>query len=116
MVGGAVHSPPYRAVIELIGWVTQRDNWHLFNGWSISRGIHWEQLSAAQFCDLVHFYIIRGTKPEDHQRINSIVTGPLTAHRKVDEQVGFVPPSWWRGDDYASQASLAATMTLKREK
>jgi len=31
----------------------------------------------------------------------------------VDERTGIVPPSWWRGDDYASRSGVAAMMTLK---
>jgi hypothetical protein len=34
----------------------------------------------------------------------------------VDERTGIVPPSWWRGDDYASASGQLAALTLRRKR
>ena len=57
------------------------------------------------------------TKPESHAGLHQQFTGPVGGDRapaRVDEQAGFAPPSWWRGDDYASRSGIAAAATLRR--
>lgn len=70
-----------------------------------------------EFLDLSHRYVLLHTeKDEDRERLNRILIGPPRVHGAslVDERAGFVPPAWWRGDEYASRSSVAAMMTLKR--
>lgn len=59
-----------------------------------------------------------GMKPEDRERINQQLIGPPRVNRPslVDERAGFVPPSWWKGDEYASKSGMLARMTLKRSR
>jgi flavin-dependent dehydrogenase len=55
-------------------------------------------------------------KAEDHDRLNMTLIGPPKIDRPslIDERAGFVPPPWWKGDDYASRSGMTAMMTLKR--
>lgn len=55
---------------------------------------------------------------EDAENLSRALIGPPQVDRPtvVDERTGIVPPAWWKGDDYASQSSMAAMMTLKRTK
>jgi hypothetical protein len=72
------------------------------------------ELSVAQFLDLTHHYVLTLAKAEDHDKINKDLIGvPLTS-RPVDEQAGFTPPSWWKGDEYASRSGIVATTTMRR--
>jgi len=34
----------------------------------------------------------------------------------VDPVAGFVPPAWWRGDEYASRSTQLARATLTRRR
>jgi len=56
------------------------------------------------------------TDPKEHDKINESLTGPSRIDHvtQVDEKAGFTPPSWWRGDDYASRSGIMATATLRR--
>ena len=79
--------------------------------------MHVNAFNVAEFLDLVHHFIIINAKSdEDRVRLNRMLIGPPQVDRPtvVDERTGIVPPSWWKGDDYASQSGLAAMMTLKR--
>lgn len=53
---------------------------------------------------------------EDAESVNRTLIGPPQVDRPtvVDEKTGIVPPAWWKGDDFASQSSIAAMMTFKR--
>lgn len=70
----------------------------------------------AEFLDLAHRYALLNTEPENHARLNSSLIGRPRVDRPtlVDERAGFVPPSWWRGDDYASRSGVLAAATLTR--
>lgn len=69
-----------------------------------------------EFLDLTHRYTLMCSDPENHERINQRLTGPLTTDppRPVDERAGFAPPSWWKGDDYASRSGQLAALALRR--
>lgn len=73
------------------------------------------RLTASEFLDLVHTYALRLTREEDRERLTAELTGPPRVVRPslVDERAGFVPPSWWRGDEYASRSGVAAMMTMR---
>lgn len=53
---------------------------------------------------------------DDLVRLNNELIGPPLTDRPtvVDHKTGIIPPSWWKGDAYASKSGLAAMMTLKR--
>lgn len=53
---------------------------------------------------------------DDMTKLNAALVGPPQIDRPmvVDEKAGFTPPAWWKGDEFASQSSLAAAMTLRR--
>lgn len=55
-------------------------------------------------------------KPEDHEKITNMLIGQPLIDRPtvVDEQAGFTPPAWWKGDTYASKSGMAAGVTLRR--
>jgi hypothetical protein len=59
-----------------------------------------------------------GMKPEDRERLNQQLIGPPRVNRPslVDERAGFIPPAWWKGDEYASKSAMLARMTLKRSR
>jgi hypothetical protein len=72
-----------------------------------------------EFLDLTHRYaLLAAEDDEGRERINRVLLGPPRLGggktSPVDEQAGFVPPAWWKGDEYASRSSVAAMMTLKR--
>jgi hypothetical protein len=70
-----------------------------------------------EFLDLAHRYALLITdEAADRERLNRMLLGPprIRGTSLVDERAGFVPPAWWRGDEYASRSSLAAMMSLKR--
>jgi hypothetical protein len=70
-----------------------------------------------EFLDATHrFMLITAEKPEDRKRINNLLIGPLSGggEAPVDERAGFAPPSWWKGDEYASRSGQLAALTLKR--
>lgn len=73
-------------------------------------------MNPAEFLDLVHRYVLIISKPEEHDKINASLTGPLNkgGAAQVDEQAGFIPPSWWKGDEYASRSGMLAAATLRR--
>jgi hypothetical protein len=65
----------------------------------------------------VHYYILMRVKDEaDQERVTNVLIGPPLTERTtvVDEQVGFSPPTWWKGDDFASRSGVAASVTLRR--
>lgn len=63
----------------------------------------------------MHHYILLNSDPEEHNKINRQLIGNFTTReRKIDERAGFAPPSWWKGDDFASHSGLAAAVSLKR--
>lgn len=94
-------------------WVTDRDRWHFFDGWALAQGIDFASLNPARFLDLVHHYMLSITKPEDHANLNRQLIGASTAVPVTDKTAGFAPPSWWKGDDYASKSALAARVSMK---
>lgn len=63
-----------------------------------------------------HFISMNTPKDEDRAQLNRELIGPPRVDRPtvVDEKTGIVPPSWWKGDEYASKSGIAAMMTLKR--
>lgn len=60
--------------------------------------------------------MLLSTEPEKHNQVNSVLIGPPRIDRPslIDEQAGFTPPSWWRGDEYASRSGLSAAVTMRR--
>lgn len=69
-----------------------------------------------EFLDMVHRHALLISRPEDHDKINKMFIGRLTAGRppEIDARAGFAPPSWWRGDEYASKSGIYAAFALKR--
>lgn len=96
-----------------MSWVTDRDQWHVFDGWALAHGIDVAQLNPARFFDVVHHYILLVTDPKEHAKLNRQFVGASTAVPVIDKQAGFAPPSWWKGDDYASRSGIAARVTMK---
>lgn len=54
--------------------------------------------------------------------VNRVLIGPLRIAGPgedgkppsvIDEQAGFAPPSWWRGDLYASRSGMAAAISMR---
>lgn len=69
--------------------------------------------------DLVHYVLIREIQDDgERKRLNDLLTGAPEAPTKtvVDEQTGIQPPSWWRGDAYASRSAYAAASTLRHRR
>jgi hypothetical protein len=75
------------------------------------------ELTPPRFLDLVHHYILTITDSERHNELNASLIGPSRINRPsvIDEQAGFVPPAWWKGDDYASRSGMTAMMSLKHQ-
>lgn len=70
-----------------------------------------------EFLDLAHRFLLLMTDDEQQRkRWDQLLLGPpkITGTTVVDEKAGFVPPAWWRGDEYASRSSMAAMLSLKR--
>lgn len=88
----------------------------MFRGWCVKHGIEVTTLSPSAFLDLVHVYILKFTKSEDHEQVTSQLIGPprITRPTLVDERTGIVPPTWWKGDAYASNSGVAAMLSMKR--
>ena len=64
----------------------------------------------------MHHYLLLQTEPDKHNQLNNVLIGPPRIDRPslVDEQAGFVPPSWWKGDEYASRSGIMAAATMRR--
>lgn len=71
-----------------------------------------------EFLDLTHRYVLLVTDEDRHAQLNQSLIGPprITRPSTVDPKVGFTPPSWWRGDEYASRNAVAAMSTLRRKR
>lgn len=68
---------------------------------------------------MTHRFILAHAKTdEDRERLNRELLGPPSVNRPlaVDPRAGFVPPSWWKGDEYASRSGMAAVFTLTRRR
>lgn len=121
MASGGVWAPPYHSVIGILAIITDRARWHYFHGWILDRGFHLDDLTAPEFLDLAHRYIILTTENKDnaHQKIENILIGPLKTIEGetttlVDERTGIVPPAWWHGDAEAYRNSMAAMQGMKQ--
>ena len=86
----------------------------MFDGWLAARNIDLTRLTSPRFLNLVHHYILLVTDPSEHKKLNQELIGPSQIERKIDERAGFVPPSWWKGDKYASDSMNAARFTLTK--
>ena len=53
---------------------------------------------------------------KDAASVNHALIGPPQVDRPtvVDEKTGIVPPAWWKGDEFASQSSMAGMLNFKR--
>ena len=83
-----LRATPYGAVIQLVCWVDGRtdehpERWHLFNGWCIGNRIDQSGLTIADWLDLIHYYILFNSKPEDHVGLTRLLTGELGTWRKL---------------------------------
>lgn len=70
-----------------------------------------------EFLDISHRYALMCVDTDEaRERLNRTLLGPprIKGPSLVDERAGFVPPAWWKGDEYASRSNLAAMMALKR--
>lgn len=69
-----------------------------------------------EFLDMTHRHMLMCTRSEDHDKLNKMLIGRPSVGRpaEVDARAGFAPPSWWRGDEYASKSGIYAAFTLKR--
>lgn len=118
MAPGGLWIAPFPGVVGLCIWLfndKHRERWHLFDGWCASIGVDPEQLSTDRLLNLIHFYIIERTKPEEHRKINDQLVGPLRTTGEIVIEKEWMP-SWWHGDEEASQSSLDATRTLTRRR
>lgn len=62
----------------------------------------------------MHHYVLLVTDSKEHDRLNTQLTGPLTAGRvPMITPSGMTPPSWWHGDAHATRSSLAAQVELR---
>lgn len=116
MADGAVRSPPYDAIGRLLGYVTQPGRWHEFDGELTTRGIDPRRLPLDRFLNLVYWYMIQRLPPTDERRdprgeLDGVlgVTGWETPYRRSVRYVREPGvPSWWHGDEDASQTFLTA--------
>lgn len=67
---------------------------------------------------MAHRFTLLITEPENHARLNRELVGRPRVNRPtvIDARAGFVPPSWWRGDEYASRSGVVAAFTLTRRR
>jgi len=74
-------------------------------------------LPTWRLLDVAHYWLILTTPDQEQQReLNERLTGPLShQHRNapVQRAPGIRPPTWWKGDAYATQSSLAAASELR---
>lgn len=70
------------------------------------------ELDAWEFLDVVHWYRMQLTDDlAERMKFNDEMVGPLSSHDEVKEEKPKpkVPrPKWWRGDQNASDANMAA--------
>lgn len=71
------------------------------------------ELRPPGFLDLVHHYLLLVSDPEQHDRLNRELIGSLASTGRVDPVAGFAPPSWWRGDEYASRSGVVAAVSMR---
>lgn len=73
-------------------------------------------MTPAEFLDVVHHYLLLISDPKKHEAMNRDLIGPPRIERPtlVDDVAGFVPPAWWRGDEYAANSGRVAAVTLRR--
>jgi hypothetical protein len=72
---------------------------------------------VAAFMDLVHNFILLSVKePGQAAQLETQLIGPLGAGAlsRTSDTGGITPPSWWKGDEYASRSSLLAMTTMRR--
>lgn len=86
----------------------------MFHGWALAKGVRPVELPPPDFLDLVHHYLLLSVDEKEHARLNRTLIGAGEAAPEIDERAGFAPPSWWRGDDYATKSGIAAKLTLRR--
>lgn len=118
MADRAVRRPPYSAARDLIAWLLEPGRWHEVDGECVARGVDILSLPADRFCNLAYRRML------DHVEVHDDGT---TERPKLDSDLGVtawaVPgrrpaapaaprdpnaPSWWHGDEEASQGWLAA--------
>lgn len=63
--------------------------------------------------------MVKELSEEDYNRVTGALNGRLTTMGEtpsagVGEKSEPTAPSWWYGDEEASQSSMAAAMTMKR--
>ena len=114
MAAGDIHTAPYRAVVDIIGWLGERRNWHVFNGWCLAHGVFFRALDASDGLDLANYYIVeeaifeRREEKHRHKRheLNDSLIGELEfteetprelapAVADVQRRTGIKPPSWF---------------------
>ena len=121
---GGVRDAPLDIAGGLIRWALQPRVWHELNGDHISRGVDLLELSADQFLDVVYFSMIQRLKPDDEGNTTAArqelddglavvrwqVPGGGNKYAEAEIEPG--APSWWAGDEEASQGSLAAMRAM----
>lgn len=68
------------------------------------------ELDVEQFLDLVHYYWLTVIDPSEHEKLNSLLSGPrVTEDEKsqmLTEAARKIPvPSWWQGGTTVSDAT-----------
>lgn len=112
----AVRAAPYNAGLGLLNWVRQPGVWHQLDGEYVGRGVNLLRLPLDRFLNVVYSVSTDRLKHDDKQ--------PERPRREFDHSLGVrnwtVPggsrkrvvvegaPSWWDGDEDASQQFLAS--------
>jgi hypothetical protein len=112
----AVRAAPYDAGLGLLNWVRQPGVWHQLDGEYVGRGIDLLRLPLSRFLNVVYSVAIERLKHDEKQPerprhdfdntlgVRSWETPGGARLRAVVEGA----PSWWDGDEEASQQFLAS--------
>lgn len=112
----AVLATPYHAGLGLLNWVRQPGVWHQLDGEYIGRGVDLLSLPLNRFLNVVYSVGVERLKHDDKQperprhdfdRALNVHdwTTPGGARKRVIIEGA---PSWWNGDEDASQQFLAS--------
>ena len=124
MAHGGVRDAPPSVTGGLIHWVLTPRIWHELNGECAGRGVQLLDLAADEFLDFVYFSMTQRLKPDDdgstaaaRQELDdelSVVRWQVPGHgnKFADVEIEEGAPSWWAGDEEASQGSLAAMRAM----
>ena len=120
MADGAVRPPPYRGIVELLYWVRSNPGrWHQLDGECSKNGVDLRRISFERFLNVIYAEAVKPFGPQhEAERANldsalgvSIWPIPGRGTRRrvstpVQSEVPAGAPTWWHGDEEASQSFL----------